>query len=434
MFSRNGAVMTETLVTVTKKKPEASAEQAAAEELVRQAREQGLSLTGPDGLLKQLTKVMIETALDQELTEHLGHEKNTPAGNETGNVRNGARPKTVLTEGSGQVGIDVPRDRDGTFEPQIVKKRQRRLGGVDEIVLSLYAKGLTTGEISAHFAEIYGASVSKETISRITDRVVEEMQAWQARPLDEVYAAVFIDAIVVKVRDGQVANRPVYAAIGVTLAGEKDVLGLWAGTGGEGAKFWMSVLTDLRNRGVKDVFFVVCDGLKGLPDVVVSVWPQAIVQTCIVHLIRNTFRLTSKRDWDAMKRDVKLIYTAVNAAAARAALDELAEKWGRQYGAVIRLWESAWEQFIPFLDYDAEIRTVICSTNAIESLNARYRRAVKARGHFPTEQAAIKCLYLVTRSLDPTGDGRTRWTMRWKPALNAFAITFADRFPSAETY
>ena len=434
MFSRNGAVMTETLETVTKKKPEPSAEQQAAEELVRQAREQGLSLTGPDGLLKQLTKVVIEIALDQELTEHLGHEKNTPAGNETGNVRNGSRPKTVLTDGTGQVGIDVPRDRDGTFEPQIVRKRQRRLGGVDEIILSLYAKGLTTGEISAHFAEIYGASVSKETVSRITDRVIEEMQAWQARPLDEVYAAVFIDAIVVKVRDGQVANRPVYAAIGVTLAGEKDVLGLWAGTGGEGAKFWMSVLTDLRNRGVKDVFFVVCDGLKGLPDVVVNAWPQAIVQTCIVHLIRNTFRLTSKRDWDAMKRDVKLIYTAVNAAAARAALDELTEKWGARYGAVIRLWENAWEQFIPFLDYDAEIRTVICSTNAIESLNARYRRAVKARGHFPTEQAAIKCLYLVTRSLDPTGTGGTRWTMRWKPALNAFAITFADRFPSAENY
>jgi putative transposase len=426
--------MTETLEPVTKKKPEPSAEQVAAEELVRRAREQGLSLTGPGGLLKQLTKVVIETALDQELTEHLGHERNAPAGNESGNVRNGSRPKRVLTEGTGQVAIEVPRDRDGTFEPQIVKKRQRRLNGVDEIVLSLYAKGLTTGEISAHFAEIYGASVSKETISRITDRVVEEMQSWQARPLDEVYAAVFIDAIVVKVRDGQVANRPVYAAIGVTLAGDKDVLGLWAGTGGEGAKFWMSVLTDLRNRGVKDVFFVVCDGLKGLPDVVSNVWPAAIVQTCIVHLIRNTFRLTSKRDWDAMKRDVKLIYTAVSADAARAALDELAEKWGRQYGAVIRLWESAWEQFIPFLDYDLEIRTVICSTNAIESLNARYRRAVKARGHFPTEQAAIKCLYLVTRSLDPTGTGRARWTTRWKPALNAFAITFADRFPAPETY
>ncbi len=426
--------MSATLETVTRKKPEPTAEQAAAEELVRRAREQGLSLTGPGGLLKQLTKVVIEAALDQELTEHLGHERNAPSGNEAGNVRNGSRPKTVLTEGTGQVGIEVPRDRDGSFEPQIVKKRQRRLSGVDEIVLSLYAKGLTTGEISAHFAEIYGASVSRETVSRITDRVVEEMQSWAARPLDEVYAAVFIDAIVVKVRDGQVANRPVYAAIGVTLAGEKDVLGLWAGTGGEGAKFWMSVLTDLRNRGVKDVFFVVCDGLKGLPDVVVNVWPQAIVQTCIVHLIRNTFRLTSKRDWDAMKRDVKLIYTAVSAAAARAALDELAEKWGARYGAVIRLWESAWEQFIPFLDYDLEIRTVLCSTNAIESLNARYRRAVKARGHFPTEQAAIKCLYLVTRSLDPAGTGRTRWTMRWKPALNAFAITFADRFPAPETY
>jgi putative transposase len=241
------------------------------------------------------------------------------------------------------------------------------------------AAGLTTGKISAHFAEIYGASVSKETISRITDRVIEEMQAWQARPLDEVYAAVFIDAIVVKVRDGQVANRPVYAAIGVTLAGEKEVLGLWAGSGGEGAKFWMSVLTDLRNRGVKDVFFVVCDGLKGLPEVVANAWPAAIVQTCIVHLIRNTFRLASKRDWDALKRDVKPIYTAVNAAAARAALDELADKWGQRYAAVIRLWENAWNEFIPFLDYDIEIRKVICSTNAIESLNARYRRAVKAR-------------------------------------------------------
>jgi putative transposase len=428
--------MSATLDAVASKKerPVPSAEQVAAEELVRRAREQGLSLTGPDGLLKQLTKAVLETALDQGLTEHLGHEKNGQVVNETGNVRNGSRPKTVLTEGTGQVGIEVPRDRDGTFEPQIVRKRQRRLNGVDEIVLSLYAKGLTTGEISAHFAEIYGASVSRETISRITDRVIEEMQGWQARPLDEVYAAVFIDAIVVKVRDGQVANRPVYAAIGVTLAGEKDVLGLWAGQGGEGAKFWMSVLTDLRNRGIRDVFFVVCDGLKGLPDVVANAWPRAIVQTCIVHLVRNTFHLASKKDWDALKRDVKPIYTAVSADAARAALDELTEKWGRRYGAVIRLWESAWNEFIPFLDYDVEIRKVICSTNAIESLNARYRRAVKARGHFPTEQAALKCLYLVTRSLDPTGAGRTRWTMRWKPALNAFAITFGDRFPGAETY
>jgi transposase-like protein len=427
--------MTATLNDMTKKiKPEPSAEELAAAEMVRRAREQGLSLTGPDGLLKQLTKTVLETALNQELTEHLGHDKNGKADPQSGNVRNGTRPKTVLTEASGQVGIEVPRDRAGTFEPQIVRKRQRRLTGVDEIVLSLYAKGLTTGEISAHFEQIYGASVSKETISRITDKAIEEMQAWQARPLDGVYAAIFIDAIVVKVRDGQVANRPVYAAIGVSLAGEKDILGLWAGTGGEGAKFWMSVLTDIRNRGVRDVFFLVCDGLKGLPEVVANVWPLTTVQTCIIHLIRNTFRLASKRDWDPLRRDVRPIYTAVNAAAAREALDQLAETWGSRYPAIVRLWENAWAEFIPFLDYDLEIRTVLCSTNAIESLNARYRRAVKARGHFPTEQAALKCLYLVTRSLDPTGKGQVRWTMRWKPVLNAFAITFGDRFPAAETY
>ncbi len=418
----------------TKKKQEPTAEEQVAAELVRAAREQGLSLTGPDGLLKQLTKTVLETALREELTEHLGHEKNGKPDPENGNIRNGTRPKTVLTESSGEVQIEVPRDRAGTFEPQIVRKRQRRLSGVDQIVLSLYAKGLTTGEISAHFAEIYGASVSRETVSRITDKVLEEMGDWQNRPLDEVYAAIFIDAIIVKVRDGQVTNRPVYAAIGVSVEGEKEILGLWAGTGGEGAKFWMAVLTDLRNRGVKDTFFVVCDGLKGLPEVVGNVWPLAIVQTCIIHLIRNTFRLASKRDWDAIKRGIKPIYTAVNAGAAAAALDELEAGWGARYPAVIRLWRSAWQEFIPFLDYDVEIRQVICTTNAIESLNARYRRAVKARGHFPTEQAALKCLYLVTRSLDPTGTGRARWAMRWKPAINAFAITFGDRFPAAETY
>ena len=427
--------MMTTLDVVPRRKPEPPAEETAAKELVRLARKQGLSLTGPDGLLKQFTKSVLETALDEEMTEHLGHEKNRAAEErDSTNVRNGTRPKTVLTEATGQVEIDVPRDRDGSFQPVIVKKRQRRLTGVDEIVLSLYAKGLTTGEISAHFAEIYGASVSKETVSRITDKVIEEMNDWSNRPLDGVYAAVFIDAVMVKVRDGQVANRPIYAAIGVSLAGEKDVLGLWAGTGGEGAKFWMAVLTDLKNRGVADVFFLVCDGLKGLPEVVNNVWPLATVQSCIIHLIRNTFRLASKRDWDALKRDVAPIYTATNAAAARSALDDLTDRWGKKYAAIVRLWENAWNEFVPFLDYNVEIRKVICSTNAIESLNARYRRAVRARGHFPTEQAALKCLYLVTRSLDPTGQGRTRWTMRWKPALNAFAITFADRWPAAETY
>jgi len=414
---------------------ELSPEQAAAAAMVAEAKARGLALTGPDGLLKLFTKNVLETALNEEMTEHLGHEKNQADPDRAStNVRNGTRPKTVISDAAGEVGIDVPRDREGTFEPRIVKKRQRRLAEVDEIVLSLYAKGMTSGDISAHFAELYGSSISKETVSRITDKVVAEMQEWANRPLDPVYVAVFIDAIHVKVRDGQVANRPVYAAIGVTVDGHKDVLGLWMGTGGEGAKFWMSVLIDLKNRGIRDVFFLVCDGLKGLPEVVTNVWPQTIVQTCIVHLIRNTFRLASRRDWDAVKRDIKPIYTAPNPTAALAALEDLDEKWGKQYGAMIRLWRNAWEEFVPFLDYDVEIRRMICSTNAIESLNARYRRAIRARGHFPTEQAAMKCLYLVTRSLDPTGTGRARWTMRWKPVINAFAITFGDRWPGAETY
>src|SRR3954463_14984762 len=307
--------MTSDLVTPRKRdrKPaqELSPEQAAAAAMVAEAKARGLELTGPNGLLKLFTKNVLETALNEEMTEHLGHEKNlADPGRESTNVRNGSRGKTVISDAAGEVLIEVPRDREGTFEPQIVKKRQRRLTEVDEIVLSLYAKGLTTGEISAHFAEIYGASISKETISRITDKVVAEMAEWSARPLDAVYVAAFIDAIVVKVRDGQVANRPVYAAIGVTVDGRKDVLGLWAGVGGEGAKFWMSVLVDLKNRGVRDVFFVVCDGLKGLPGVVESVWPLTTVQTCIIHLIRNTFRLASRADSDAIKRDIKLIYTA----------------------------------------------------------------------------------------------------------------------------
>jgi transposase-like protein len=412
-----------------------SPEQAAAAAMVAQAREQGLALTGPDGLLKLFTQNVLETALGVEMTDHLGYAKHqADPERESTNVRNGSRSKTVISDAVGEVSIAVPRDRDGTFDPRIVKKRQRRLGEVDEIVLSLYARGLTTGEISAHFREIYGASVSKETISRITDAVIAEMDAWASRPLDTTYAAVFIDAVHVKIRDGQVANRPVYAAVGVSLDGCKDVLGLWMGTGGEGAKFWMSVLVDLKNRGVGDVFFLVCDGLKGLPEVVGNVWPLAVVQTCVIHLIRNSFRLVSRRDWDALKRDLKAVYTAPSADAAAAALERLDSGWGKQYPAMIRLWRNAWEEFIPFLAYDVEIRHMICSTNAIESLNARYRRAVRARGHFPTEQAAMKCLYLVTRSLDPTGTGRTRWMMRWKPVINAFAITFGDRWPAAESY
>jgi putative transposase len=405
-------------------------EQELAEQLVEQARADGVELIGPGGLLTGLTSRVINTALDVEMSEHLGYDKHDPAGRNGENSRNGTRTKTVLTE-LGPVPVDVPRDRDGTFTPQVVRKRQRRLDRIDEIVLSLTARGLTTGEVSAHFADIYGVTVSKDTISRITDLVLEEMAEWCSRPLDRVYPVIFIDAIVVKIRDGQVTNRPIYVVVGVTVNGERDILGLWAGDGGEGAKFWLSVLTDLKNRGVADVCMVVCDGLKGLPESITTAWSFAQVQTCLLHLIRNTFRYASKADWEKLAKDLRPVYTAVNAEVAALRFEEFTETWGGKYPAIITLWRNAWEEFIPFLDYDVEIRRVICSTNAIESLNARYRRAVRARGHFPTEQAALKCLYLVTRSLDPTGRGRARWITRWKPALNAFAITFEGRlFPS----
>jgi transposase-like protein len=394
--------------------------------LMERARAEGVNLVGPGGLLSGLTKTVLESALDAELTEHVGYDAHDAAGHHSGNSRNGTRTKTVITD-IGPVAIEVPRDRAGTFEPQIVKKRQRRLGGVDSLVCSLSAKGLTHGEISAHLAEVYGAEVSKETITRITDRVLEGMTEWQNRPLDRVYPVVFIDAIVVKIRDGQVANRPIYVAVGVTVDGERDILGLWAGEGGEGAKYWHHVLTEIKNRGVADVCIVVCDGLTGLPDAVSSVWPRSITQTCVIHLLRNSFRYASRRDWPAIAKDLKPIYTAPTEAAALERLADFSERWEARYPAIIKLWESAWAEFVPFLSFDPEIRTVIYTTNAIESLNARFRRAVKARGHFPTEQAALKCLYLTLMSFDPTGRSRQRWTNRWKPALNAFTIAFEGR-------
>ena len=434
--------MTDTLVGVSPLEKKAAkktaspdeAQRAAVRELVKAARARGEALTGPDGLLKTITATVLESALEEEMTEHLGYDKHhPPVESSPGNVRNGTRAKTVLSEAAGEVSVQVPRDRAGTFEPVIVRKRQRRLSDVDAVAISLYAKGFTTGEISAHFAEVYGASVSKDTVSRITDRVVEDMQAWCSRPLLPVYAAVFIDAIYVKVRDGQVGNQPFYAAIGVDLEGHRDVLGLWAGHGGgESAKFWMGVLTDLRNRGVRDVFFIVCDGLKGLPDSVNAVFPQAIVQACVIHLVRATLRYASRKYWDHLAKDLRAIYTAPTEQAAWAAFEELEEKWGKPYPAIPKLWRTAWQEFTPFLAYDVEIRRVLFSTNAIESLHARYRRAVSVRGHFPTEQAALKTLYLVTRGMDPKGTGQARWAVRWKPALNAFAVTFADRMPAAE--
>ncbi|MGW2786641.1 IS256 family transposase [Streptomyces populi] len=400
------------------------------DELVHLAQAEGLRLTGEGGLLQQLAKRLLESAPEGEITGHLGYGKHDPAGKDGGNSRNGERSKTVLAD-VGPVEITVPRDRDGSFEPKIVKKRQKRLTGVDEMVISLAAKGLSTGEVQAHLAEVYGAEVSRQTISTITGQVLEGMAEWQNCPLDMIYPVVFIDAIHVKIRDGAVANRPVHVALAVTAEGRREILGLWAGDGGEGAKHWMHILTEIKNRGVGDVLMLVCDGLKGLPEAVETVWPRTIVQTCVVHLLRNSFRYAARQDWDKTARLLKPVYTAAAEEAALERFAEFAEVWGRKYPAIVKLWENAWEEFTPFLRFDTEIRRIVCTTNAIESVNARIRRAVKARGHFPNEQAALKCVYMAIMSLDPTGKGQARWTMRWKTALNAFDITFDGRLSAA---
>ena len=361
-------------------------------QLVGEAQRQGLPVDGEGGLLAELTRLVLESALEGEITDHLGYDKHERGGSTDGNARNGTRSKTVLTK-AGPVTIDVPRDRAGTFEPRIVAKRQRRLGSIEDIVLSLSARGMTHGDISAHLADTYGSAVSKTTISTITDKVMDGMGEWQNRPLDPVYPVVFIDCIHVKVRDGQVANRPIYIALAVTTEGNRDILGLWAGDGGEGAKYWLQVLTEIKNRGVSDVLMVVCDGLQGLPDAVNTVWNDTIVQTCIVHLMRNSFKYSARQDWDAISRALKPVYQAATVAEAEERFLEFAEAWGGKYPAIIRLWENAWAEFVPFLGFDREIRRIVCTTNAIESVNARIRKAVRARGHFPNEQAALKCVW-----------------------------------------
>jgi len=333
----------------------------------------------------------------------------------------------LLTE-VGPVDVAVPRDREGTFAPAIVPKRSRRLGGVEDLVISLSAKGLTHGEICAHLAEVYGAEVSKDRITAITDRVMDGMAEWQNRPLDAVYPVVFIDCIHVKIRDGQVANRPIYVALAVTVDGGRDVLGLWAGDGGEGAKWWLRVLTEIRNRGVGDVCMVVCDGLKGLPDAIGEVWPQAVVQTCIIHLIRNSLAFVSWKDRKIIMPDLKAIYRAETAAAALAQLDAFEAKWGKRYPAIGQAWRRAWEHVVPLFAFPPAIRKMIYTTNAVESLNRSLRKIIKTRGSFPTDEAALKLLFLAIRNAG------LRWCrpIEWTAAMGQFAILFGDRFePSA---
>jgi putative transposase len=398
-----------------------------AAELVERARTDGVELTGENGLLTALVRQVLQTGLEVELSDHLGYEPHAVEGRGSGNSRNGSYPKTVTTD-IGPVGLRVPRDRNASFDPVTVPKGQRRLTGLSTNVISLYAKGMTTGDIQAHLLEIYGTEISRDTISRITDAVIEDLIAWQNRPLDRVYPVLLIDAIVVKIRDGQVANRPVYVVMGVNLDGERDVLGLWVGpTGGEGAKFWMTVLTELRNRGVADAFIVCCDGLKGLPDAIRATWPQADVQTCVVHLVRSALRYTSKKHWGQVCREMREIYTAPTVDAAEARFGEFVDTWRERYPAMIDTWQRAWAEFVPFLAFPVELRRVVYTTNAVESLNARFRKAVRHRTHFPNEQAALKVLYLVATERRPNRANPTGKINGWKTILNALTIHYGER-------
>ena len=393
-----------------------------------QVDEQGLELLGPGGVLTELTSRIINRAMDTELTEHLGYERGDPAGNGSGNNRNGTTPKTVLTD-AGEIPVATPRDRNGDFEPKLVAKHQRRIEGFNDLVTGLIARGMTTRDVKAHLAEIYDVDVSPELVSKITDAVLPELRAWQQRPLDALYPIVYLDAIVVKVReDHVVVNRPVYIAVGVDLDGRKHVLGLGLGKGDEGAKYWLGVLTELRNRGVKDVLIACVDGLTGFGDAIENVWPQATVQTCVVHLIRNSIKYCSWKDRKAVTKALKPIYQAPTVEAAADALDTFELEWGDQYPAIVDVWRRNWERFTPFLAFDPAIRKIIYTTNAIESLNYQLRKVTKTRGHFPTEDAVLKILYLAVRNIgNHRGGDLGTGTHGWKRALNAFAITFPGR-------
>jgi putative transposase len=383
-------------------------------------------IIGESGLVKQLTKALLERALNGELTHHLGYEKHDPAGYKSGNSRNGNSQKTL--KGSfGEMEVKVPRDRNGTFEPQIIGKHQTRFTGFDDMILGLYARGMTTRDIEAQLRQAYGVEVSAGLISEVTDGVMEVFKAWQSRPLENLYPIVYLDALYVKMRaDGRVENRAVYVAIGIDMTGRKEVLGLWT-SANEGAKFWLQVLTDLRNRGVRDVFIVCVDGLKGFPQAIQSVYPQAQVQLCMVHMMRASLNYVTWREKRQVAADLKPIYRATTAVEAEQRLDEFRDKWGGKYQTIVRLWRENWEQVIPFLAFPAEIRKVIYTTNAVESLNMSLRKVTKNRGSFPNEESALKLLYLALKNASE------KWEtiQSWKEALNQFEILWGDRIREA---
>lgn len=400
---------------------------AAADQLVEQARATGVALTGDGGLLTGLVRQVLQGALESEITEHLGYQRHAVEGRGSGNSRNGSYAKTVRTE-IGDVRVQVPRDRNGTFEPVTVPVGQRRLSGLDQMVISLYAKGLTTGDIAAHLEDVYDQIVDRATISRITDGIVADMEAWQSRPLDPIWPVLFVDGIRIKIRDGTVTNRVVYVVMGINLDGEREILGLWAGpSGGESPKFWLGVFSELRNRGILDALMLCCDGLKGLPDSARATWPLVDVQLCVVHLVRNSLRYASKKHWGQITAQLREIYTAPSIGAAEVSFEAFAEQWEPVYPAMIKAWQDAWDDFEPFLEFPVELRTIVYSTNAIESLNARFRKAAVRRGHFPTEQAALKVLYLVSIERLKNRSNPSGRINGWKSILNTLTIHYNDR-------
>ncbi|MFD3677662.1 IS256 family transposase [Streptomyces sp. NPDC058613] len=398
------------------------------ERLLDKADASGAALLGEGGLLTEITKAVLERALEAEMSEHLGYERGDSAGHGSGNSRNGTSPKTVLTD-AGAVTLAVPRDRNGEFEPRLVPKNARRRAGFNDRILSLYARGMSVRDIRSHLAQIYGVEVSPDLISKVTDAVIDELVTWQNRPLDPVWPIIYIDALWVKIRSDSVTSKPVYLAVGVDMDGRKDVLGLWVGAEGEGATTWMAVLSELRNRGIEAVCIVVCDGLKGLPDAVTATWPKATVQTCVIHLTRASLRLSSSRDHPKLVPALKAIYTAPTEQAAEQALDLFAaSKLGERYPAIVRTWRSAWPGFTPYLAFPPAIRTVVYSTNMVESINSRLRKATRNRGHFPSEQAALKVLYLAVREqINPKARDANHVAAHWKQALNQFSLFFEDR-------
>jgi transposase-like protein len=395
------------------------------DELFKDFRGNAKELLGEHGLLKRITQRALESALEGELTDHLGYSPHESAGRNSGNSRNGKSRKTLQST-AGELAIEVPRDRNGSFEPQLVRKRQRRLEGLDDKIIALYARGLSTREIGAELTELYGAEISPTLISNVTDSVLEEVQAWQARPLDAVYPILYFDCLFVKSRqEGRLRNKAIYLALGINLHGEKELLGLWMAET-EGAKFWLSVFNELKTRGVDDCFIACVDGLKGLPEAIETVYPRTQVQLCIVHQVRNSLKYVTWKDRKAVAASLRTIYTAPTEAAARAALVAFTEQWGEQYSAIAPAWQKNWARLTPFFDYPPAIRKVVYTTNAVESLNYSLRKVIKGRGAFPHDDAIRKLLYLGLRNV------AKKWTMPirdWKAALNQFIILYGDRVP-----